>query len=99
MGVSKSVHKRTCVAVPSKVRSAAIENDGSRVMSMELTVLSLRLRAIYATAVAVQLSLRGQAAERDLEIADALRVGVCDALGDGLREFDAIERRGSRRSG
>jgi hypothetical protein len=57
------------------------------------------LRAIYATAVAAQLALRWQDAEQDLEIADALRVGVCDALGDGIRELSDIGRRGDRRRG
>ncbi len=59
-------------------------------MVTELTALSLRLRAIYATAVTAQLALRSQAAEQDLEIAAALRAGVCDALGERIRELGDI---------
>ena len=59
-------------------------------MVTEITALSVGLRAIYGTAVAAQLALRCQAAEQDLEIADALRAGVCDALGERLAELGDI---------
>ena len=63
--------------------------------------IAIGLRAIYATAVAAQLALRCQGAEQDLEIADALRAGVCDALGERLRELGDIMLRcdNSRRRG
>ena len=86
MADSKFAGRRIRVSVASKSRAG---HTGD-VMSMELTALCLRLRAIYATAVAAQLALRCQAAEQDLEIAEALRAGVCDALGDRLDELGAI---------
>ena len=95
MADSKFAGRRIRVSVASKSRAG---HTGD-VMSMELTALCLRLRAIYATAVAAQLALRWQDAEQDLEIADALRVGVCDALGNGIRELSDIGRRGDRRRG
>ena len=68
----------------------AFRKGGGEEPAAELAALSLRLRAIYAAAVTAQLALRKQAAEQDLEIADALRVGVCDALSDRIRELDNI---------
>ena len=92
---TRPIHR---VAISSK-RRAASRKGGGEVMVAELTALSLRLRAIYATAVAAQLALRCQAAEQDLEIAEALRVGVCDALGDRLAELgDIMLRCGDSRS-
>lgn len=87
------------VVVRSKRRARAITKRSSEEMATELEELGLSLRAVYAVAVAAQLALRSQAAEQDLEIADALRAGVCDALGDGIRELSDIERRGDRRRG
>jgi hypothetical protein len=79
-------------------RRAASRKGGGEVLVTELTALSLRLRAIYATAVTAQLALRCQAAEQDLEIAEALRAGVCDALGDRIRELgDIMPRYGASR--
>ena len=77
-------------AAPSKRRAPSGRRGGGENMATELTTLSLRLRAIYAAAVSAQLALRGQAAEQDLEIGDALRVGVCDALSERIRELDKI---------
>ena len=86
------------VAISPKRRAASRQGGGEELVT-ELTTLSLRLRAIYAIAVAVQLALRSQAAEQDLEIADTLRVGVCDALGDRIRELgDMILGGGAPRS-
>ena len=85
------------IAIPSERRSAAARRGGADEMTTELTALSLRLRAIYAASVAAQLALRNQAAEQDLEIADALRVGVCDALGDRICELDDIILRSAAR--
>lgn len=57
-----------------------------------LTPPVLRLRAIYGTAVAAELALREQAAEQDAEIADCLRVGVCDPLADQIGDLEDIIR-------
>ena len=86
---SRPTRRTGRVAISSKRRAASRKN-GDEELATELTALSLRLRAIHATAVAVQLALRCQAAEQDLEIAEALRAGVCDALGDRLDELGAI---------
>lgn len=55
--------------------------------------LTLRLRSIYGTAVAADLALRGQAAEQDAEIADCLRVGVCDPIADEIRDLEGLAQR------
>ena len=52
------------------------------------TTLYQKLNRIYAATVAVQLALRHQSAEQDLELADALRVGVCNRLGEVLHELE-----------
>ena len=95
---SRPTRRTDRVAISSK-RRAASRKDGDEELATELTALSLRLRTIHATAVAAQLALRCQAAEQDLEIAEALRAGVCDALGDRIRELgDIMLRYGDSRS-
>ncbi len=47
-----------------------------------LAWLALKLKAIYGTALAVELALRKQNAERDADLAQCLRAGVCDAIAD-----------------
>ena len=59
----------------------------------QLTVLALRLRVIYGTAVSAELALRRQAALQDPEIADCLRAGVCDSLADHIRDLEEVARR------
>jgi hypothetical protein len=59
----------------------------------QLTVMTLRLRAIYGTAVAAELALRAQAAEQDAEIADCLRAGVCDPIAEQLRDLEDVVHR------
>lgn len=49
-----------------------------------------RWRAIYGTALTAQLALRHQASEQDSEVADCLRVGVCDPIADQLRELEDL---------
>ncbi len=94
---SRPTRRADRVAISLK-RRAASRKGGGEVLVTELTALSLRLRAIYATAVTAQLALRCQAAEQDLEIAEALRAGVCDALGDRIRELgDIMPRYGASR--
>jgi hypothetical protein len=55
-----------------------------------LTLVIPRLRAIYGTAVTAELALRQQAAEQDPELADCLRVGVCDPIADQMRELEDL---------
>ena len=52
-----------------------------------------RLRAIYGTAITAELALRQQGAELDPEVADCLRVGVCDPIADQVRELEALIER------
>lgn len=87
---SISARRSTRVAVASKRRAATGGKCGDEELATELMALSVGLRAIYGTAVAAQLALRCQAAEQDLEIADALRAGVCDALGERIDELGDI---------
>lgn len=50
----------------------------------QLRLVALRLRAIYGVAVTAERALREQAAEQDPEIADCLRVGVCDPIAEQI---------------
>ena len=56
----------------------------------QLTGVVPRLRAIYGTAVTVERALRQQEGEQDPEIADCLRVGVCDPIADQIRALQEI---------
>lgn len=42
------------------------------------------------TAVTVQLALRAQNSDQDVDVADCLRVGVCDALEDQVTQLTAV---------
>ncbi|MGC2221458.1 MAG: hypothetical protein WA624_03340 [Methylocella sp.] len=55
-----------------------------------LSLLLRRFRTIYGTALAAELALRHQAAEQDSEVADCLRVGVCDPIADQARELEGL---------
>ena len=56
----------------------------------QLTGVVPRLRAIYGTAVTAERALRQQEGEQDPEIADCLRVGVCDPIADQIRALQEI---------
>jgi hypothetical protein len=56
----------------------------------QLTLIALRLRAIYGVAVTAERALREQSAEQDPEIADCLRVGVCDPIADQIEALQQI---------
>ncbi len=58
----------------------------------QLTIVARRLRAIYGMAVTAELGLRGQGADQDAEIADCLRVGVCDPIDEQIQELEALAR-------
>jgi hypothetical protein len=45
---------------------------------------------IRAAAVTVGLALRAQNADQDLDVADCLRVGVCDALDDQIAQLTEV---------
>jgi len=47
-----------------------------------LVLLALRLKAIYGTALAVEFALRHQDADQDVELAECLRAGVCNPIGE-----------------
>jgi hypothetical protein len=59
----------------------------------QLTVVALRLRAIYGIAVTAERALRLQSGEQDPEIADCLRFGVCDPLADQIRVLEEVTSR------
>ena len=56
----------------------------------QLTGVVPRLRAIYGTAVTAERALRQQEGEQDPEIADCLRVGVCDPIADQIRALQEV---------
>lgn len=56
----------------------------------QLRLVALRLRAIYGVAVTAERALREQAAEQDPEIADCLRVGVCDPIADQIEALQQL---------
>lgn len=58
-----------------------------------LALIVPRLRAIYGTAITAELALRQQAAELDPEVADCLRVGVCDPIADQVRDLEGLIER------
>jgi hypothetical protein len=77
------------VSVPAGLPIDAVEGR------WRISALVRRLQAIYGIAVVAQHALRYQAAEQDVEIADCLRVGVCDPIADQIRALQEItERRG-----
>lgn len=51
-------------------------------LQLRLASLALKLKAIYGTALAVELALRKQNAERDVDLAECLRAGVCDVIAE-----------------
>lgn len=62
-----------------------------------LTLVVPRLRDIYGAAVTAERALRQQEAEQDPEIADCLRVAVCDPIADQIRVLQEITaHRGTR---
>ena len=81
--------------LPHRLGTAVSDsNAGSLVCSVEqfrrLSLLLRRLRTIYGTALTAELALRHQAAEQDSEVADCLRVGVCDPIADQVRELEDL---------
>lgn len=56
----------------------------------QLTTLTRRLRGIYGVALTAELALRGQGADQDAEIADCLRIGVCDPIDEQIHQLEAL---------
>jgi len=56
--------------------------ESSAAVSTLLSEIAVGLRYIYAVGTATELALRKQNAERDVELADSLRVGVCNPAWD-----------------
>ena len=59
-------------------------------MIAPLTGIANRLTYIRATAVTVELALRAQNGDQDVDIAACMRAGVCDALDDQFTRLKAI---------
>ena len=78
-------HRRTG---PGNATSQRPPGLNSRVQSSRsntqrrLTGLALKLKAIYGTALAVELALRKQNADQDIDLAECLRAGVCDVIAE-----------------
>jgi type II secretory pathway pseudopilin PulG len=58
--------------------------------SRQLSLVIPRLRAIYGMAITAELALRQQAVEQNPEVADCLRVGVCDPIADQIRALEEV---------
>lgn len=56
----------------------------------QLSLVIPRLRAIYGMAITAELALRQQAVEQIPEVADCLRVGVCDPIADQIRALEEV---------
>jgi hypothetical protein len=55
-----------------------------------LVMVALRLKVIYGTALSVELALRKQDAEQDVDIAECLRAGVCNPIADQAESMRSI---------
>ena len=56
----------------------------------DLVMVALRLKGIYGTALSVELALRKQDAEQDVDIAECLRAGVCNPIADQAESMRSI---------
>ena len=83
-----SIRSRAKPAPNSRLNCTSIERGDSLVNS--LMAIAGRLDGIRATAVTVQLALRAQNGDQDVDIATCMRTGVCDALNDQFTQLRAI---------
>ena len=76
---------------PMRVRRPQ-DHNGPRIDALvsSLELLVIRLRTVFGTAITAELALRGQGAERDVEIADCLRGGVAGPLADQIECLEAL---------
>ena len=66
--------------------SAALGAEQFRQLSQVIP----RLRAIYGTAITVEIALRQHAVEQIPEVADCLRAGVCDPIAEQIRALEEV---------
>ena len=81
----------------ARVRSGRVNHVPTRTQSergnpliVPLTGIASRLTYIRATAVTVELALRAQNGDQDVDIAACMRTGVCDALDGQYTQLVAI---------
>lgn len=75
-----------------KSRPARTQSERGNPLIDPLTVLARRLTYVRGTAVTAELALRAQNSDQDTDVADCLRVGVCDPLDDQVTQLtDLIE--------
>ena len=55
-----------------------------------LSEVMLRLRFVHAASVTAALALRALNAEQDVDVADCLRMGVCDPLDQAISQLRSI---------
>lgn len=58
-----------------------------------LVMVALRLKVIYGTALAVELALRKQDAEQDVDMAECLRSGVCNPISEQVDTMRTLVER------
>lgn len=74
---------------PRGGRGAPVPSSAAeRVRPISLVIA--RLRTIYGVAITAELALRQQAVEQSPEVADCLRVGVCDPIADQIRALKEV---------
>jgi len=73
-----------------KSRPDPTPNERGNSLIAPLTGIANRLTYIRATAVTVELALRAQNGDQDVDIAACMRAGVCDALDDQFTRLKAI---------
>jgi len=83
-----STPSRTKPARKSRPRPTPIKRRDPLVTS--LTAIACKLAHIRATAVTVQLALRAQNADQDVDIAMCMSAGVCDALNDQFTQIRTL---------
>jgi hypothetical protein len=59
----------------------------------QLLAVALRLKVIYGTALAVELALRQQDAEQDVDMAEVLRLGVCSPVAEQADSMQSLMER------
>jgi hypothetical protein len=65
----------------------------SEVLSGQIHFLALRLDVIYRTATAVEMALRYQNAENDVDLADCIRHAVCSPIWKQAEKAHALVKR------
>jgi hypothetical protein len=92
---------RLRVSTPDRVRRGEVSRASLRIVPTEhasdvvrgLVMVALRLKVIYGTALAVELALRKQDAEQDVDIAECLRSGVCNPVSEQAETMRTLVER------